>query len=446
MGRRDFQSTVADTLPKLIEEQANTGVGSVKFSKKDKQTIGKLYFRNGYIYAIESSTYKPNVVNRIATNEYISEAARKQLLEKYDNDVANLDAIKYVLTYQLFPEKPLLAYIKDYFFDALDDLYQWTDVNVEWRTNDEPSVPTVPNANPNELIEKVHKRKEYLENVVGASWQTTVAEIGKLAFKTSDKAVPEDLEYIKKVILSLGDGNWTIEGISTYLGLSHFNTKIAVYQLWFEEQLDILHPSGNIISHKEEVVEPEEPEVEEPVVAAPSVIAEKPAQQQKSELFYKREVKQEEPIEEVALAEEPKQEEPTELEEEIVSNIPDELPAFTLPSENSEPRRVEAPRPTESRVSASSGSTSRISRIAQQLRQELAELKNAIDFVENHKNSIETYVTSLQGERSAAVEKLRSIDAKLAEETKTLEEKKAEIEALKTEYKESIDLTKGLGE
>jgi len=61
MGRRDFQSTVADALPRVIKEQAKFSVGSIKFTKKDKKTIGKVYLRAGAIYGIELTTYSPSI-------------------------------------------------------------------------------------------------------------------------------------------------------------------------------------------------------------------------------------------------------------------------------------------------------------------------------------------------------------------------------------------------
>lgn len=251
MGRRDFQSTVADSLPRILQEQAKNGVGSIKFSKKDKKSIGKLYLRGGSIYAIELSTYNPNIVNRIATNEYISEPNREQLLNKFQDDIANLACINYVLTYQIFPEKPLMTYIKDYFLDAFDILYAWEDVNVEWRTNDEPpaTVPTVPNANPVELIEKLNKRKAFLVEEISKSWNISLEDIGTLVFRRNFDDY-NDPDYITSVILSLAEGQWTIDGVTEYLGLSNFNTKILVYELWKSGLVDIIVPNGSVITNR----------------------------------------------------------------------------------------------------------------------------------------------------------------------------------------------------
>lgn len=476
MGRRDFQSTVADALPVIIQENAKEGIGSVKFTKRDKQHVGKIYFRNGSIYAVEVSTYAPSIVNRIATNEYITESARAQVLQKFENDVTNLEVVKYVLTYQLFPEKPLVSYIKDYFLDALDILYSWTEVNAEWRNNDEPSVPTVPNANPNELISKINKRQEYLQNEVGFNWGVQEDKLGSVHFVRNESVENEVNDYIQNIILSLGDGNWSIEGIATYLGLSHFNTKVSVFQLWQYGLLDIITPEGKRVSSQikseEEKVAPEsEIKVEKaPVIESRNDQREEPVQAQperekpvnRSPLAFPRQEKaapakneqpvaKEEPKPEVEILSIPIESEPAveeiipeiETKEEPAMSSENSFSDFEMPAPSSPEQSVSQPTASSSPRGAA-GATSRISRIAQQLREELLELKQAIDSVEQHKNSIESYVNSLQTERNGYVEKLRSLDNKIAEGKKTLEEKVTEINTLKSDYQESINLTKGL--
>lgn len=488
MGRRDFQSTVADALPRIIQEQAKNGIGSIRFWKKDKKTVGKLYFRGGSIYAIEVSTYVPNIVNRIATNEYISQANREQLLNKFQDDITNPEAINYVLTYQMFPEKPLMTYIKDYFLDAFDLLYSWDSVNAEWRTNDEPpkTVPTVPNANPFELIEKLEKRKSFLEEEVAPLWNTAPVNMGSLGFRrTVDYTDPD---YITNVILSLGDGKWTIGGVAEYLGLSHFNTKIVIYDLWREGVVDILHPSGLVITYRDpetlhqsehnpnptaeelpaieaELLSPESAE-EETVAAQP----EEPVAAPDTTI----EVAESTPVEEPVKDEEPvsiPQEDVSEvisLIEEIDAPITPAQPAsITPPVSEAEPEELISletnhvvlppveptpatttkesevmsdPTPTGSNPSTAS----RLRAIAAQLQQELRDLQNTIQSVHQSQVAKETYVNSLKAERQALVDKIRLMDTNIANETQSLEAIKTELSQLQAEYNESISFTKDI--
>lgn len=482
MGRRDFQSTVADALPRIIQEQAKNGIGSIRFWKKDKKTVGKLYFRGGSIYAIEVSTYVPNIVNRIATNEYISQTNREQLLNKFQDDITNPEAINYVLTYQMFPEKPLMTYIKDYFLDAFDLLYSWDSVNAEWRTNDEPpkTVPTVPNANPFELIEKLEKRKSFLEEEVAPLWNTAPFNMGSLGFRrTVDYTDPD---YITNVILSLGDGKWTIGGVAEYLGLSHFNTKIVIYDLWREGVVDILHPSGLVITYRDpETLHQSEhnpnPTAEElPTIEAELLSPESAEEETKVS-----------PLEEsdstVKVAETQATEEPTKEEEpmsnpqedssEVISLIEeiDALPVATqsivtetLTSEPEETISLETnhivlPQPTptiatptkESEVmsdptpTGSNPSTaSRLRAIAAQLQQELRELQNTIQSVHQSQLAKEAYVNNLKAERQALADKLRLMDNNITNETNSLEAIKTELSQLQAEYNESISFTKDI--
>lgn len=493
MGRRDFQSTVADSLPRILQEQAKNGVGSIKFSKKDKKSVGKLYLRGGSIYAIELSTYNPNIVNRIATNEYISEPNRDQLLNKFKDDITNLEAINYVLTYQIFPEKPLMTYIKDYFLDAFDILYTWEEVNAEWRTNDEPpvSIPTVPNASPAELIDKLHKRKAFLTDEVANSWNTRLEEIGNLNFRRNFDDY-NDPDYITSVILSLAEGEWTIGGVIEYLGLSNFNTRVIIYDLWKNGLLDIVTPSGTVITNKA-TDEPETiPVLELPAEETLISTQETP---KKASLFTEPKAADSLPVEIIAEVEpepvlistpEPVQEtevffaeaeviepeiiipeqapvEETVIIEPVLVKEPEIIVAELIPEPEPEPVQVpksviapvslknvspttQEPQTKDIQMSETGPSTisSRLRLIAEQLKAELKELHSQIEGTRLNKASKESYITSLSAERASLVEKLKTIDSKLSQENRELAETSTELDQLETDYRESIKLTQDL--
>ena len=443
MGRRDFQSTVVDTLPKIIQENAKTGVGSIRFFKKDKKTVGKLYLRGGAIYAIELSTYNPSVVNRIATNEYISESAREQVLDKFKDDATDFNVVNFVLTRQLFPEKPLLGYIKDYFLDAFDDLYTWDEVNVEWRTNDTPSplVPTVPNVSPEDLIEKTLLRRSFLENNVAQEWNTAPRDIGDLGFRKNYDL--ENQDYSIALILSIADASWTISDAATYLGMSHFNFKKLVFELWLEGVVDMLHPSGLIITNRSPL-DVQAPPTKTPVVSVSetlesqnNIFDESSFDALKSPL-----VPESTPIEVIVEQESPK-------EEPIVQNQP---PQFITPATSTQvtevtPLPVSAPAPVinETAYTSSGNSserTSRISHLALQLKQEISELDLAIASEIAQRQGMDSHFAALQTERNDLIEKINSTDSRILVARQDMAERETEIKRLNEERDSITSLLK----
>jgi hypothetical protein len=429
MGRRDFQSTVADTLPRLNEDLVKKGIGSIQFTKRDKKTIGKLYFRNGFIYAIELSTYLPNIVNRIATNEYIVENNRTQILEKYKNNLSDVSSVKYVLARQLLPEVVLITYIKDYFLDSFDELYQWTEVNVEWRSNDEPSVPTVPNIALDDIVEKLKKRREYLENVVAAQWNVSVEEIDSLRFKSLEDH-EEDTDYMKRVLITVANGEWTIGGVAEYLGLSRFNAKLLVFELWKDKTVEVIDSTGKIVEPKVEKV---------PRITSTSSFPQIAVEAKQEEIEEQEEVDLEEtlpnPLENSELVAEPDEIIIETNQELLTSEQKTSIETISEDMEQNNPTPVSTPKTT----------TSRISQIAQQFAQELTKLKSLIQSVEAHKRSIETNIKDLQVERKTLIESINALDDKVKNHRALLDSKTEELANLQNEYDESIQLTQNFG-
>lgn len=251
MGRKDFNNTVAEVLPNIIKNEASKAIGALHFFKKDKKTRGKLYFRGGFIYAIELTTYTPNVVNRIVTNEHIRDGYREKILDRFGTSLTSWAVVPFVLQGQLFPERPLLGYIKDYFLDAFDELYSWTDVQAEFKVNEEPpsSVPHVPSADPAEIIEKAVLRKRMIETEIAQPWNSPVSQIDNLRFRRNVTQVPDN-DYNSSLLLTIAEGKLTIGEATEYLGWSRYNMKRDLFDLWQKGYIDILHPKGLTITNR----------------------------------------------------------------------------------------------------------------------------------------------------------------------------------------------------
>jgi hypothetical protein len=446
MGRRDFQSTVADALPRVIKEQAKSGVGSIKFTKKDKKTIGKIYLRAGAIYGIELTTYEPSIVNRIITNEYISDKNREQVLNKYQNNLKDISVIEFVLKYQIFPEKPLMSYIKDYFFDAFDELYKWEEVNAEWRPNEEPSakVLKVPNASPEDVIEKLKLRESYLRENISQEWSIHPRDLDEVRYtKNFDY---EDPDYTNYLLLAIPEENQlTIGQVSDYYGLSRFNTKIALFKLWQSGAIDVFHPSGlRYTNRSEEEVQkaqqearkgnqrsslPVETEVNEPISVDEPIIEVPTMEEFKSEDIVP------EPITEVYEVEltPPTYERETTTEPPAFSEVnPESYPKLETVKHTIEDKEMSDPAPTTA--------ASRLRLIAEQLKKELNGLKQSISDAEQLVTGKEQYVRTLHAERTVLVNRLKELDARITEETSAITQAKQEVTRLQAEYDDSVQL------
>lgn len=253
MARRDFISSVSDGLKLAAKDHVKSGFGSLRLNRKDKKTFARLFFKDGLVYGIEVSTYKPNIVTRIVTNEFISEANRTQVLNKFNKTLNDFNVVKFVVDYQLFPERPLATYIKDYFFDAFDDVYKWTEVSVEWKANDKlvGSGLTVNPTDLNDIVKRLEEREAILTNKLANAWAVHPKDFKTLPFVKNFEY--NDPDYTKQLLLSLPEGaTLTIGEVAEYFGLPYFNTEVDIFDLWQAGAVDILHPRGMQFSNRSE--------------------------------------------------------------------------------------------------------------------------------------------------------------------------------------------------
>lgn len=423
MGRRDFQNTVAEVLPNIIKNEAKSGIGALRFTKKGRKAEAKLYFRGGAVYAIELSTYKPNIVNRLITNEHIKDNAREQVLQRFGNSPTNWAVVPFVLTGQLFPEKPLLGYIKDYFLDAFDELYSWTDVNAEFRTNEEPSIPTVPNADPTDLIERAIARKRFLETEVAQVWNSNLSQIDVLPFRKT--TIYDDGNYTTALLLSVADGKRTIGEVAEYLGMSRFNVKKDLFELWKIGIIDMLHPSGLMITNRspQEIKNNTRPAVQKPQSqSAPSVASAVNAPQP--------------PTQQVPAVSQPAPPQNTQ-------QVPSARSVHSAPAAPTPPVTPASPTipvmHTGSAVTPNGGG-SRIAQLAQQLREELAETENVIQAQKASYQNLLDYKEKLEEERKGLEEKLALVNNRIQTTSADLIEAKKNLDQIQEEHKSTLSL------
>lgn len=448
MARKDYSGRVEDILPIIIEDQVKTNQGSLRFLKKDKKTYGKLFFRNGMIYGIDLSTYKPNIVNRIITNEHIKDSARDMILERYQNNLSDLSVVQLVLTAQLFPEKVLLIYIKDYFLDAFDELLSWDQATAEWKQGDTPQTPTtVPNTNPFDLITKARRRRDYLETKLAPVWNSTIKQMELLGFRRNFKFKSDD--YTTSVLLEIADSTWTIGGAAEYLGMSRFNVKKTLFELWREGIIDVVHPSGLLITNRSKESLTSKVSLPQNISAISSdkdlelmpgeiveqVVSPAPQPIQASEPY----VQVSEPQ---TFASQPLQvSEPyVQASEPIVANPSQPQLGSPIPPPQ-QPLRNE--QMTDPAFTQSPAQGSRLALITQQLKEELANAEQMIIANTERKNTLIEYHSRLQDERGALIQQLQSVDSRLASNSNDITQVDGEINRLVSERSETTRMLQG---
>lgn len=475
MARKDFQSTVADALPRVIREQAKNSTGSIKFTHADKKTVGRVFVKAGNIYAIELSTYAPKIVSRIATNEYISDANREQVIAEFGERLTDLKVVQFVLQYQIFPEKPLITYLKDYFFDAFDELYQWKDVSVEWRNGEEPSdgVLKVPAANPDLIIEKLKQREQFLREQISGDWSIHPRDLDDVRYRRNFEY--EDPDYTNMLILGLPtEDELPIGYVADYLGLPKFNAKLALYNLWKTGAVDVFNPSGLWYSNRSE----EEIKNSAPLQLSDIQTRSVPVTPVSEEIFEAPTVIEEEAVEEMIEAITPYEEEVEELYEPeplVLNTVSEEVsseeydydylqeeavdsnPIYTgltaiaddYNYENQAPQvekvnteyTIEKEPAMSTPVSATGNSAaSRLRELKEQIRLELSSLQQNITETQKTVRTKEQYVQHLHSERNSLVAKLKELDKTITSEAQAIKEGKAEVARLQEEFNENSAL------
>lgn len=484
MARREYQSTVADALPRIIREQTKSNSGSIKFTQADKKTIGKVYVKEGKIYAIELTTYSPKIVSRIVTNEFISESNREQVIAEYGEKLTDTSVVEFVLKYQIFPEKPLITYLKDYFFDAFDELYQWKEVSAEWRNNEEApaSVLRVPPALPESIFEKLEQREKFLREQVSREWSLHPRDTDAVRYRRNFEY--DDPDYTNMLILTLPkEDELPIGYVADYLGLPKFNAKLALFNLWKNGAVDVYNPSGLWYSNRSEAEikrtqqqnnTPTIPTIQAPLVEetaeeialddTPFVIPSDDFSYDVDDEPYVPEqapIPVEESTEFLTSVSPPAATEYIEntydyspepsviipMVEEAVVEEYQEYETFTTPEtplyptlETITPSIKEKTMSDAAAHTAPTSAASRLRALKEQLKQELASLQTTINEAQKSVVTKEQYLQHLQGERNSLVTKLKELDRSIAHETQAVKEAKAEVARLQHEFNESKDL------
>lgn len=110
------------------------GVGALSFTKADGKT-GKIFLRQGNVYAVDNLEYESHLWNELRFEELLSHSNIRPLIR---SNKSQRDSLYKILrkNRSKYDNEDIINVLKEYVLGALDDIYMWDQVQVEWRVGD----------------------------------------------------------------------------------------------------------------------------------------------------------------------------------------------------------------------------------------------------------------------------------------------------------------------
>jgi hypothetical protein len=130
------QHSAAELLPQLLnDEGVLNGEGSIAFTKPDR-TTARIFLRQGNIYAVDNLEYENNLWSELKFEEHITHGNLRALIRAHKSQRDSLYKLLKRTRNKLKNEGSLVATLEEYVLGAVDDIYSWESVKVEWRMGD----------------------------------------------------------------------------------------------------------------------------------------------------------------------------------------------------------------------------------------------------------------------------------------------------------------------
>lgn len=130
------QHSAAELLPELLnDEGVLNGEGSIAFTKPDK-TTARIFLKQGNIYAVDNLEYENNLWSGLRFEEHITHGNLKALIRAHKSQRDSLYKLLKRTRSKLKNEDNLIISLQEYVLGAIDDIYSWESVKIEWRMGD----------------------------------------------------------------------------------------------------------------------------------------------------------------------------------------------------------------------------------------------------------------------------------------------------------------------
>jgi hypothetical protein len=236
---------VSKVLPSLLSDsEVMNGVGSLSFTQKNK-TVGKIYLNKGSIYAIDHVSYEHNLWHQLRFEEVLQHSNLRSLIRS--NHTQRDSLYKLLKKVRSRKEDQVLFALKEYLLGAIDDLYQWKQVQVDWTNDDHYAYEAgvIPELALDRLVSIIATRESYkYEKYDAWGFKNDEQFIYGTVSISSPKTKPkyEAKSKLEEIILTAG--TFIIKNIYESTGYSLFSLASTLDSLEEHYEIMIENPSG----------------------------------------------------------------------------------------------------------------------------------------------------------------------------------------------------------
>jgi hypothetical protein len=130
------QHSAAELLPELLnDEGVLNGEGSIAFTRPDK-TTARIFLSQGNIYAVDNLEYENNLWSELRFEEHITHGNLRALIRAHKSQRDSLYKLLKRTRNKIKNQDNLVISLQEYVLGAIDNIYSWESVQVEWRMGD----------------------------------------------------------------------------------------------------------------------------------------------------------------------------------------------------------------------------------------------------------------------------------------------------------------------
>jgi len=245
------------------------GEGSINVLFKEAKIAAKIYVKDKKVYAIDINNFPMEIIRRVITSEYVDDALRVEMLDKFEDNLSAPEIVEYVKELQIMPDSVLETYMKDLFLGAFDYLSTLGDAELKWAPKSSPKSFCAPSVNVERLWGIVESRRDEFQKIADA-FNVGAHQVRNLTFRKTGKNA-EPLTQTEANIYSLASGEWSILDFARQFGMSLFLTSYEIQKLWAKDKIELIYDSEFKIkptqNQTEIIVNPDIEEETDPAVA-----------------------------------------------------------------------------------------------------------------------------------------------------------------------------------
>lgn len=241
----DTQSSAAELLPQFLNDEGIlNGEGSIAVIKPDK-TTARIFLRQGQVYAVDNLEYEHHLWTGLSFEELISHGNLKSLIRAHKSQRDSLYKLLKRTRNKLKDETELASSLEEYVLGAIDDIYSWDSVKVEWRMGDDfgyDSAEVTPFSLQRMIAlcvnRSIFKLKKYEE------WgfkNDDQFKYGDVRLGKVDNSVAPSSQLEETILLA---GKFIIKGLVSNTGFSLYTIISALDDLSHRVEISVENPSG----------------------------------------------------------------------------------------------------------------------------------------------------------------------------------------------------------